>query len=68
MDGVTCARKILEKDPGSKIVLISGYNEVGPNGIDEETRSLITGYITKPIDVMELSALLKKILNPGRIL
>jgi signal transduction histidine kinase len=55
MDGVTCARKIVEKDPDAKIIIVSGYEESGPNGIDESTKNLIKGYVTKPCGMGELS-------------
>jgi signal transduction histidine kinase/ActR/RegA family two-component response regulator len=55
MDGITCARKIVEKDPQARIIIVSGYEESGPNGIDESTKNLIKGYITKPCGMGELS-------------
>nr|HID60079.1 hybrid sensor histidine kinase/response regulator [Desulfobacterales bacterium] len=61
MDGVTCARRIIEYDPVAKIVFISGYEEKGPNGIDESARTLIKAYITKPIDIAELSQVLAQL-------
>ncbi len=61
MDGPRCAQRILDYDPGSKIILISGYDEKGPNGIDEKTRTSIKGYITKPIDIAELSQVLVQV-------
>jgi two-component system response regulator AlgR len=64
MDGIACAECIIQQDPKSKIVLISGYNEMGANGINPETKKLIAGYLTKPIDMVELSQLLSKLLDP----
>jgi len=55
MDGITCARKIMEKNPEAKIIIVSGYEENGPNGIDESIKQLIKGYITKPCGMGELS-------------
>jgi two-component system chemotaxis response regulator CheY len=63
MDGITCARKIISRDPGARIVLFSGYEEDGPDGIDARTREFIKGYITKPIDITELSRLLSQLLS-----
>ena len=61
MDGITCAERIIEQDPNAKIILISGYDEKGPNGIDLRTKKLIKAYITKPIDSIELSRILNRV-------
>lgn len=58
MDGIACTKKILEKDQEAKIILISGYEDKGPSGIDFRTRRVISGYLTKPIDIVELSKIL----------
>jgi PAS domain S-box-containing protein len=58
MDGITCTEKIIEKDPKAKIILISGYDERGPNGVDPLSKKMISGYLTKPIDMLELSQVL----------
>jgi YesN/AraC family two-component response regulator len=63
MDGITCARSILEDDPGAKIVLISGYEATGPTGIDDTTKSFIKGYLSKPIDVVDLTSLLERVIK-----
>ncbi len=63
MDGMTCARKIVEKDPDAKIIIVSGYEESGPNGIDESTKNLIKGYITKPCGMGELSQAISRALS-----
>jgi YesN/AraC family two-component response regulator len=55
MDGVACIKRIMDIDPKSKIIVISGYNESGQNGIDESVKSNIKGYITKPCGLKELS-------------
>jgi signal transduction histidine kinase/pSer/pThr/pTyr-binding forkhead associated (FHA) protein/ActR/RegA family two-component response regulator len=62
MDGVTCARKIVEIDPDARIIMVSGYEESGPNGIDESTKRLIKGYITKPCGIGELSQAISRAL------
>ncbi|MFC1884442.1 PAS domain S-box protein [Thermodesulfobacteriota bacterium] len=61
MDGNTCAARIIEKDPDAKIILVSGYDEKGPNGIDPRTKELIKGYLTKPVDAAELIRVLTRI-------
>jgi PAS domain S-box-containing protein len=58
MDGITCASRIRELDHRAKIVIISGYDEKGPEGIDEQTVKMIQGYMTKPVQVEELCYLL----------
>jgi YesN/AraC family two-component response regulator len=63
MYGIACAETIIGQFPKAKIVLISGYNEMGANGIKPETKKLIAGYLTKPIDMIELSQLLFKLLD-----
>jgi CheY-like chemotaxis protein/two-component sensor histidine kinase len=55
VDGVACIKRIMDIDPKSKIVVISGYNESGQNGIDESVKNNIKGYITKPCGLKELS-------------
>lgn len=63
MDGLKCARSILEYDPEARIVLISGYDEGGPHGIDDETKALIQGYLTKPMNMEEISQTIRKVLD-----
>ncbi|MCP4756794.1 MAG: PAS domain S-box protein [Proteobacteria bacterium] len=58
MDGVTCAKEIINQNSRANIVFVSGYQEKGSNGIDDSTRELIKGYITKPVDVAVLSQVL----------
>jgi signal transduction histidine kinase/ActR/RegA family two-component response regulator len=63
MDGVTCARRIVEKDPAARIIIVSGYEETGPHGIDESVKSLIKGYLTKPCRLEELSQMISRALT-----
>jgi len=63
MDGITCIKKIMEMDPKARIVIVSGYEESGENGIDENVRSLIKGYLTKPCGAEELSRMLSRVLK-----
>ncbi|MBN2034077.1 MAG: response regulator [Deltaproteobacteria bacterium] len=62
MDGVTCARKIVERDPMAKIIIVSGYEETGPNGIEESAKQLIKGYLTKPCRIEDLSQVISRAL------
>jgi len=63
MDGIICIKKIMEMDPKARIVIVSGYEESGANGIDENVRSLIKGYLTKPCGAEELSRMLSRVLK-----
>ena len=64
MDGITCIKEIVRTDSGAKIIVISGYGESGPNGIDEDVGGLIKGYLTKPCSIAELSSTLARVLGP----
>lgn len=55
LDGIACIRRILEMDPAAKIVIVSGYDDLGPNGIDDDVRRIIKGYLTKPCGMEALS-------------
>ena len=63
MDGVTCARKIAERDPLARIIMVSGYEETGPNGIEESAKPLIKGYLTKPCRMEDLSYAISRALE-----
>ena len=41
MDGVSCSEQIMNYDPNAKILIISGYEEDGPSGMDREKKRLI---------------------------
>ena len=58
LDGIKCAEKIVEHDPSAKIVMLSGYDERGPDGINDQDRLLIKDYLTKPVDIADLSGIL----------
>ena len=63
MDGITCTKKILKIDPTAKIIIVSGYEDSGPNGIDDSEKSLIKGYLKKPCKLKELSITIKNVLK-----
>lgn len=65
MDGITCMRKLMKLDPSARTILISGYQETGPDGIDAQTRSLIKAYLTKPIHVADLGRILTQLFEPA---
>jgi nitrogen-specific signal transduction histidine kinase/ActR/RegA family two-component response regulator len=63
IDGVTCIQRLVKTDPKARIVVVSGYEESGPDGIDDTVRQLIKGYITKPCGIKELSHVLAQALK-----
>ncbi len=64
MDGVAAATKILAMDPSARIVMASGYEAEGPDGIPHHLRNVIKGYIVKPFEIARLSKLLAEVLKP----
>jgi len=63
VDGIAYAEMIIAHDPSARIVLISGYEEFGPDGIDNHARAVTKAYLTKPIDFSELSYILHRLVN-----
>jgi CheY-like chemotaxis protein len=63
MDGMECARRILEIDPEARIVMFSGYEPAQRKLPDLLERKLVKGYLTKPADIAELSQFLAKVLR-----
>ena len=63
MDGISCIRKIIQIDPAAKIIIVSGYEASGSDGINGEIRSLIRGYLTKPCGIEILSSMLAQVLK-----
>ena len=63
MDGLECARQILELDPHARIVIFSGYEPVQPRLPDLFEKKLLKGYLTKPADIFELSRFLAEVLG-----
>ncbi len=61
MDGLETAGRILEADPEAWIILISGYDEDGPDGIDPKVLESVKGYIPKPFDIGEVSKVLAEV-------
>jgi signal transduction histidine kinase/ActR/RegA family two-component response regulator len=72
IDGISCIQEIVEHDAMAKVVIVSGYEQSGPDGIDEDVKGMIKGYITKPCGMQELSQTLSRVVglenkpsNPG---
>jgi len=63
MDGISCARRILEVDPQMRIIIASGYAESTAPEIDEAIRRAVRDYITKPFRTAELSQALARVLK-----
>ena len=62
-DGFTCAEKILQFDPQARIAIISGYSGDEPELEKIEINRTIKGYLTKPVDISELSSLLARLVG-----
>ena len=62
-NGFTCAEKILQFDPKARIAILSGYTGNEPELTDIEVNSTIKGYLTKPVDIAELSSLLARLVG-----
>jgi len=65
MGGLKILETIFSIDPEARVILISGYEAKGPEGIDEKISSSIKGYITKPFDLDEVIRMLTRILGTG---
>jgi YesN/AraC family two-component response regulator len=63
MDGIECARQILAIDPAAKVVIFSGYEPSHSNLPSLLDQKLLKGYLTKPVDIAELSHFLTEVLN-----
>ena len=63
MDGLSCIKQIMKYDPNARIIIVSGYEDSGQDGIDDNIRSLIKGYLTKPCGTEELSRMLSQALE-----
>jgi two-component system cell cycle sensor histidine kinase/response regulator CckA len=63
MDGITCGKKIMENDPNAKILIISGYDPGSSQQIDRQAWKWIKDYLTKPVDMIELSHVLDRVLG-----
>lgn len=63
MNGITSAKQIINYDPNASIVIMSGYDANGQFGVKEADKKLFKGYLTKPIDLHDLSQLLNSFHN-----
>jgi hypothetical protein len=51
-------------DPFARIIIASGYEAEGPDGVPPHLRNVIKGYIVKPFEIARLSKLLAEVLKP----
>ncbi len=63
MDGVEAAKRILDFDPEAKVVLFSGQDAWGRDSIEESLMDKIKAYLTKPVQIKELSQVLSYVIN-----
>jgi PAS domain S-box-containing protein len=65
MEGLECARRILAIDPAAQIAILSGYGPFLPELQELLKKRLLTGYLTKPVGITELSHFLAETLSPA---
>ena len=63
MDGAACIEEILNYDPAANISIITGYEKEGIDGLSEKARQAIKYFRTKPLGLVDLSALLAGMLE-----
>jgi CheY-like chemotaxis protein len=63
MDGVEAAQRILDFDPEAKVVLLSGRDACGRDGIEPSLLKRIKAYLNKPVEIKELSQVLSYVIN-----
>jgi two-component system cell cycle sensor histidine kinase/response regulator CckA len=63
MDGLSCGKEIIENDPDAKIVIMSGYDPICPQAIDTPSWEWTKDYFTKPVDMIELSHVLGRVIG-----
>jgi signal transduction histidine kinase len=62
-NGLSCAAKILDLDPEAKIAVLSGYDQDGPELANKQLNGRIKGFLTKPVDMAQLSGLLARLVE-----
>jgi signal transduction histidine kinase/ActR/RegA family two-component response regulator len=63
LDGVACIREFMKADPDARVVIISGFENTGADGIDEDVKKMIKGYLVKPCGAAELSRMISQVLG-----
>ena len=62
MGGAVCLQRILDKDPGARVLLATGYVPHGPSGPEIPTGAV--GLLTKPYRIKSLLEQISQLLNP----
>jgi len=63
MDGVNCAEKIFDLNPDAKIAFISGYEISGLDEFGDRIKDSIQTFLTKPVELADLSTALSHMLQ-----
>jgi PAS domain S-box-containing protein len=63
MDGVNCAEKILDLNPDAKIAFLSGFGIEGLDEIGDRIKASIKTFLTKPVELADLSTALTRMLQ-----
>ena len=63
MDGLDCSAQITKEYPDAKIAILSGYELDKEQMTDLFENNVIHGYLTKPVEMAELSAMMDKLLR-----
>lgn len=63
MDGITCIEQLMEIDPKARVVAVTGYEEDALIELMERKQNLISGFLTKPVDIDQLSRVLSQLLK-----
>ena len=63
LDGVACIREFIKADPNARVVIISGFENTGADGLDEDVKKMIKGYLVKPCGAAELSRMISQVLG-----
>jgi PAS domain S-box-containing protein len=66
MDGISCAEKIFDLNPDAKLAFISGYEIEGLDEFSDRIKAAIQNFLTKPVELADLSALLSRMLPQER--
>jgi CheY-like chemotaxis protein len=64
MDGVNCAEKILDLNSAAKIAFITGVEVDNLDEFNDHIKNAVTTFLTKPVDLADLSAALARMLQP----
>jgi PAS domain S-box-containing protein len=63
MDGISSIEEILKYDPAANISIFSGYNQEAVDDLSPNAKAAIKDFVSKPISLEDLSALLVKMLK-----